>query len=181
MEKFQKFSNFDFAAIDVAPCKYDERYLVFSNGMLYNSKFESFIVPGGNGAKSKYLSYNFYPKGKKTKKVYLHRLVAEHFLDNPDNLRDVHHKDNNPLNNDVSNLQWLSHQDNCLEKEPENPMELIKKRPNAYLTKIKTGQYVLCYKGRYHGIPQTRKYVGRCLESAKLYRNKFFQDYNCVA
>lgn len=42
----------------------------------------------------------------------VHRLVATHFLSNPDNLRCVCHKDDNPRNNDVSNLFWGSHADN---------------------------------------------------------------------
>lgn len=46
-------------------------------------------------------------------KAYLvHRLVAITFLDNPNNLSTVNHKDGNPKNNRVENLEWLSMGDN---------------------------------------------------------------------
>lgn len=44
--------------------------------------------------------------------VYAHRLVAELFLPNPNNYPYVHHKDANRLNNDVSNLEWVSPEQN---------------------------------------------------------------------
>ena len=40
------------------------------------------------------------------KQHYIHRLVAEHFLPNPKNYPVVMHLDNNPKNNNISNLQW---------------------------------------------------------------------------
>lgn len=42
----------------------------------------------------------------------VHRLVAEAFIPNPDNLPEVNHKDENGLNNSVDNLEWCSHQYN---------------------------------------------------------------------
>ena len=48
----------------------------------------------------------------KREDVYVHRIVAEMFIDNPNNLSDVNHKDSNPENNHVDNLEWLSHRDN---------------------------------------------------------------------
>ena len=36
----------------------------------------------------------------------VHRLVAMHFLENPNNLPDINHKDENPSNNNVNNLEW---------------------------------------------------------------------------
>lgn len=50
--------------------------------------------------------------GKKAKGFLLHRLVAEAFIDNPDNLPQVNHKDGNKANNSVNNLEWISVSDN---------------------------------------------------------------------
>ncbi len=43
---------------------------------------------------------------------YVHRLVAEAYLPNTDNLQEVNHIDGNKQNNDVSNLEWVSRQEN---------------------------------------------------------------------
>ena len=48
----------------------------------------------------------------KREDVYIHRIIAALFIPNPLNLSDVNHKDNNRLNNNVNNLEWLSHKDN---------------------------------------------------------------------
>lgn len=42
----------------------------------------------------------------KKKNIRIHRLVAEAFIPNPDNLSQVNHKDENKLNNEASNLEW---------------------------------------------------------------------------
>lgn len=42
----------------------------------------------------------------------IHRLVAKHFIPNPDNLSDVNHKNEIKTDNRVENLEWLSHRDN---------------------------------------------------------------------
>ena len=42
-----------------------------------------------------------------------HRLLAQQFIDNPDNLPEVDHIDRNRNNNSLSNLRWVSRSENC--------------------------------------------------------------------
>lgn len=51
-------------------------------------------------------------KDGKMKTVRVHRIVAETFIDNPNNLPEINHKDCNRQNNCVENLEWISHLDN---------------------------------------------------------------------
>ena len=46
--------------------------------------------------------------GGEPKNFFVHRLVALAFIPNPDNLPIINHKDENPSNNNVENLEWCS-------------------------------------------------------------------------
>lgn len=43
-----------------------------------------------------------------TKRCLIHRLVAENFINNPNNYKYINHIDNNPSNNNVNNLEWCT-------------------------------------------------------------------------
>jgi hypothetical protein len=51
-------------------------------------------------------------KDKNRKTIKVHRLVAEHFIENENNYPCVNHIDSNRKNNDVSNLEFCTHKQN---------------------------------------------------------------------
>jgi hypothetical protein len=93
---------------------------VYYNGEYTKRKISSFgrmILDDGRVAKSAdngagYLTYPVmsWKEGDlwKSKREYIHRLVATYFIDNPDNLPQVNHKDCDKSNNCVDNLEWIS-------------------------------------------------------------------------
>lgn len=60
-----------------------------------------------------YLKVGIRQNGKYVLKS-IHRLVAEAFLPNENNLPQVNHKNGNKQDNTVSNLEWISAKDNCI-------------------------------------------------------------------
>ena len=63
-----------------------------------------------------YMKVQFSMNGKvMTKRA--HRIIAACFLPNTDDLPEINHKDNNPLNNNVSNLEWCTKEYNIAYRE----------------------------------------------------------------
>lgn len=91
-------------------------YTAFCNGGNQYSKFsckkklkEKFLCFGDNGHGYQFI---ILYKNKISKNFYVHRLVAEAFIPNPNNLPEVNHKDGNKQNNCVSNLEWCTNGEN---------------------------------------------------------------------
>lgn len=62
---------------------------------------------------STYLMVRMVSDKSKNIKRYIHRLMAEMFIPNPDNKKQVNHIDGNKHNNSISNLEWVSHKENA--------------------------------------------------------------------
>jgi hypothetical protein len=61
----------------------------------------------------------------------VHRLVAEAFIPNPNNLPSVLHLDDNPSNNNVDNLRWGTHKDNMNDRDSKNRQARLKGENNG--------------------------------------------------
>lgn len=59
--------------------------------------------------------------GKKRRSISLHRLVAEHFLPNPDNKPTVNHKNGDKSDNRVDNLEWATYREQNLHRLKDKP------------------------------------------------------------
>ena len=88
---------------------YEGLYAITTEGDVYSYKYKKFLKPRVNH--KGYLYVNLWKDGK-VKTYSLHRLVAEAYIPNPDNLPQVDHIDENKTHNYVNNLQWITHRDN---------------------------------------------------------------------
>lgn len=82
---------------------YEGLYSITNQGRVWSHSSNRFLSPYRRGRG--YLGVKLYKKGK-SKQFKVHRLVAEAFLENPDGLPQVNHKDENKHNNCVDNLEW---------------------------------------------------------------------------
>lgn len=92
---------------------YEGYYQVSNKGrikgirLMYQHTEERILKPFSNQKGSGYLKVKIY-KDTVMKPAYVHRLVANAFLPNPNNYPDINHKDENPHNNSVDNLEWCN-------------------------------------------------------------------------
>lgn len=87
---------------------WEDLYEVSDKGRVKNSLTNHIVIGDTNNCG--YERVCFYKKGHKPEKqrIFRHRLVAETFIDNPENLPQVNHKDYNTHNNCVDNLEWVT-------------------------------------------------------------------------
>lgn len=76
---------------------------------MYSYKSKKFLKPVKNNTGYSIVCLH---KDGEHKNYYIHRLVAEAYIPNPDNLPQVNHKDENKENNSLQNLEWCTHEYN---------------------------------------------------------------------
>ena len=119
-----------------------------------------------------YLYVLLHKEGKNySRKV--HRLVAQAFISNPDELPSINHLDYDRHNNTVENLEWITNEDNLAYSNCN--------RAKQHNCKTKSGErYITMRRGRYR-VCITKHKVDKqfdSLEEAKLYRNERLKEYD---
>lgn len=131
-----------------------ENYLIYEDGSClskarnktHNAKAisaEMFLKPR---SRNDYYCYMLYKDGK-GKAFGIHRLVAEHYIPNPNNYRVVNHKDCNSHNNHKDNLEWCS--------DMYNGQSYNQKRRNVGTILEYNGSHKTSYSGKI-------KIMGKC-------------------
>lgn len=106
MEIWKKIDNFDnYEISSLGRVRTTDKVIIRTNGR--PMPFPSKILKPYKDYKG-YLSINIYNDAHKKCKFQIHRLVAKHFIPNPDNLPQVNHIDENKQNNCVDNLEWCT-------------------------------------------------------------------------
>eukprot|EP01038_Epipyxis_sp_PR26KG_P011103 gene11103-14901_t len=92
---------------------YPNNYEISSRGRVRNIKTGRILKP--NLSTAGYKNVDLYKNGK-VKTTQIHQLVALTFISNILHKPCVDHVDNNKLNNNISNLRWVSHSQNNMNK-----------------------------------------------------------------
>lgn len=185
---------------------YEGLYFVSNFGRVMSLKKNSPAILKGGWCRK----YNFVILTNKNgikKEPKVHRLVAEAFIPNPNNYPQVNHKDENPSNNHVDNLEWCTAKYNSnygtrTERSREGLAKYLKnnthwglgkKRPETFKNKVRIPIVQLSNKGEFISYWSCAKEAGlsigiipsnitaACRNKIKVYKGfiwKYKEDYD---
>ena len=103
-------------------------YYITVDGGVYSQR-RGIILKGGLDADGYHIVALCHEGYQRTK--YIHRLVAENFIEKVEGKSCVNHKDGNKLNNNISNLEWNTTQENIEHKRINNLGKTLKAKLSA--------------------------------------------------
>ena len=152
MRKYERGDTMEMKEIKEYP-----NYFITDDGRVWSKNRNKFLSlnPNTQG----YLKVSLWKDGKPTTKP-VHRLVAETFIPNPNNFSQVNHKDENKLNNNVDNLEWVSPRENNLHYYQEIKKKVKEKK--QFEKSIPVIQYDLQHNkiAEYNSMSQAHKATG---------------------
>ncbi|WP_452230765.1 HNH endonuclease [Lacinutrix sp. MEBiC02404] len=104
-----------------------EKYHVSSLGRVYSEKHQQLKLNFRCSVINGYEAFSAIKKTGKTDLVYVHRIMAKSFIDNPEEKPFVIHKDFDKKNNEISNLSWATRKE-VTTHNLKNPLVIEGKR-----------------------------------------------------
>ena len=141
----------------------EDKYLVSHLGRFFSKYLKRIMKQATDKDGYKLITLN-----NKTRRV--HRVVAETFIPNPDNLQQINHKDGNKANNVIDSLGWcdsfdnIQHRYKVLKQRPYNFGLKMSEEQKLKLSEIKKGKNTLGSNVRARRV--------RCIDTGK--------EYSCV-
>lgn len=156
-------------------------YDIDACGNVYSYKYGNIRMLKQYTDRRGYKQVYLQASGKPRKIASVHRLVALKYLANPENKREVNHKDGNKANNIVDNLEWCTTSENCLHAHANGLRAHSKEsgKPARQIICVETG---VVYESINEAARQTgigRRNIGRCVEGVYNTAGKYhWEDYN---
>jgi hypothetical protein len=140
-----------------------ENYLIYEDGKVQNKKTKRYLQErlDNNG----YKKVNLCKDGK-GKTFRIHRLVALHYIPNPENKPQVDHINRDKTDNRIQNLRWVSPSENC--QNTGIPITNTSGHKNIYYYKPR---HCYCYQKIFRGV-NIQKYF-KTLEEAVEYKREY--------
>lgn len=148
----------------------DGKYEISNRGRIRRGEKIRKLCSGGNI----YYTFAFIKKSQRYT-YYVHRLVAQLFVPNPENKIQVNHKNSNKIDNRAENLEWVTNKENAIHHwnspyckispnrakgEKVNTSKLFAQEVIEIRDLFKTGKYGLRELGRKYNVTDTAiKYI----------------------
>ncbi len=136
-------------------------YLIFPDGKVSSKRFPSKYLKAGGKT---YKCVGLWKDGKRGKTLKIHRLVAIHYISNPENYKEVDHIDRDKSNNNIDNLRWVDRIENLKNQS-------VRKNNKIGIKNICYVKKKYQFKKDVNGVSHV-KYLDT-LEEAIEYKNKF--------
>ena len=151
---------------------YEGLYGITSCGRVWSYRSQKFLKPRMDKG---YLRVELYKDG--TRKVYfIHRLVADAYIPNPDHKPQINHKDEDKTHNYINNLEWTTAGENC--NYGTRTERSAKARSKAVYQFDLNGNFVANYESMNEAYRQTKiRHISECATGKRKTAGGYHWEY----